>query len=145
MKNNKDLTKEAPSSPRVRVGGYVILARMADKGRATIAGTAGEYHFDCPVDNYLFSFKGVKSEEVKKLLMEGAGNAEIASWLDGHGIPKSEAEKTAWSDSMEAARPYDHPDHRDWFIGVCAEVGIDPATHTLFDYLDADDRESFFA
>ena len=30
-------------------------------------------------------------------------------------------------------------------IGVCKEVGIDPATHTLFDYLEADDRLSFAA
>ncbi|MCX8495465.1 MAG: DUF5069 domain-containing protein, partial [Akkermansiaceae bacterium] len=54
----KDLTKEAPSSPRTRVGGYVILARALDKGRAAIAGAGGEYHFDCPLDPYLFGFKG---------------------------------------------------------------------------------------
>ena len=29
---------------------------------------------------------------------------------------------------------------KDWFIGVCAEAGIDPATSTLFDYLEADDK-----
>jgi len=143
MKTPKNLTQEAPSSPRVRTGGYAILARMADKGRATIAGTAGEYHFNCPVDNYLFNFKGVTGEEVKQLLIEGADNAEIAAWLDAHGIPKTEDEKKTWSDSVEAARPYDHPERRDWFIGVCAEVGIDPASHTLFDYLEADDRETF--
>ncbi len=62
----KDLTKQAPASPRTRVGGYAILARMADKGRATLAGKNGEYHFDCPLDNYLFGFKGVKGDEVKK-------------------------------------------------------------------------------
>ena len=139
----KDLTKEAPSSPRVRTGGYAILARMADKGRAIIAGTAGEYHFDCPLDNYLFSFKGVKGEDVKELLIKGADNGEIAAWLDAHGIPKTDDEKNAWSDSVEADSPYDHPEQRDWFIGVCAEVGIDPASHSLFDYLDTDDRETF--
>ena len=36
-----------------------------------------------------------------------------------------------------------HPDKKDWFVGVCAEVGIDPATSTLFDYLETDDRKSF--
>src|SRR6187401_3125623 len=39
----KDLTREAPRSPRVRTNGYALLARMADKGRATINNTAGEY------------------------------------------------------------------------------------------------------
>ncbi len=30
-----DLTQFPPRSPRVRLGGYVILPRMLDKGRAT--------------------------------------------------------------------------------------------------------------
>jgi hypothetical protein len=42
IKNAKDLTREPPRSPRVRLGGYVIMARMIDKGRATINGTNGE-------------------------------------------------------------------------------------------------------
>ena len=33
-----DLTKQPPRSPRVRLGGYVVLPRMLDKGRATLAG-----------------------------------------------------------------------------------------------------------
>jgi hypothetical protein len=53
----KDLTKETPRSPRSRLGGYVILARMADRGRAALAGTLSEYHFACPVDQTLFGFK----------------------------------------------------------------------------------------
>jgi Domain of unknown function (DUF5069) len=64
----KDLTKEPPRSLCQRIGGYAVLARMADKGRATLNGTAGEYHFNCPLDNMLFSFKGVQAEDVKNLL-----------------------------------------------------------------------------
>jgi Domain of unknown function (DUF5069) len=139
----KDLTQEAPSSPRVRVGGYAILSRMTDKGRAQLAGKAGGYHFDCPLDNYLLGFKGVTGDEVKKLLEAGSNDEEIATWLDANGVPKTQEEITAWSDGLEAARPYDNPDKKDWFIGVCAEAGIDPATSTLFDYLEADDHMSF--
>jgi hypothetical protein len=136
----KDLTKQAPSSPRVRVGGYAILARTLDKGRADIAGTIGEYHYDCPLDNYLFGFKNVKGSDVRKLLENAATNEDVAAWLDKNGTPKTTEEVTAWSDSVESARPYDVPDKKDWFVGVCAEVGIDPATSTLFDYLEADDK-----
>lgn len=143
MSNAKDLSKEAPTSPRVRVGGYAILARMADKGRADINGTTGEFHFDCPLDNYLFGFKGVQGSDVRKELENGATNEDIAKWLDSHGEPKTEEEKKAWSDAVEAARPYDNPEKKDWFIGVCAEAGVDPQTSTLFDYLEADDRVSF--
>ena len=35
-----DLTQRPPRSPRVRLGGYVILPRMLDKGRATINGAS---------------------------------------------------------------------------------------------------------
>jgi len=139
----KDLSKEAPTSPRVRTGGYAILARALDKGRADLAGTVGEFHFDCPLDNYLFGFKGVKGSDIKDLLAAGRSNEEIAAWLDANGEPKSDAEITAWSDGVEAARPYDDPEKKDWFIGVCAEAGCDPATSTLFDFLEADDLASF--
>ncbi len=143
MSTAKDLTTEAPTSPRVRTGGYAILSRMADKGRADIAGTIGSYHFDCPLDNMLFGFKGVKGQDVREVLENGGSDETVAAWLDSHGDPKTEEEKNAWSDGIEAARPYDNPDKKEWFIGVCAEAGCDPASSTLFDFLEADDKTSF--
>jgi len=139
----KDLSKEAPRSPRVRIGGYALLARAIDKGRADIAGTPGEYHFDCPLDNYLFSFKGVKGSDVRTLLEKGATDAEVAAWLDAHGTPKTAAEVKEWSDGIETAKPYENPEKKEWFVGACAEVGIDPAKSTMFDLLETDDRKSF--
>lgn len=139
----KDLTQEAPTSPRIRTGGYAILARMADKGRAVIAGTNGDFHFDCPLDNMLFGFKGVQGSDVRTLLEQGTDNDGIAAWLDAHGTPKSEDEKRAWSDKVEAYRPFDDPEKKEWFVGVCAEAGCDPQTSTLFDFLEADDKASY--
>ena len=55
-----DLTKRPPRSARCRLGGYVLLPRMLDKGRAEIAGMAGEFHYDCPLDNIFFDFAGLK-------------------------------------------------------------------------------------
>lgn len=50
---SKDLTKEVPASPAGRVGGYVILARLADKARAEfLGGNVGEYHTGCPLDMF---------------------------------------------------------------------------------------------
>src|SRR5476649_2580706 len=77
MNNNvkgKDLTKEPPRSPRVRVGGYAILARTFDKCCALIAWNIGEYHFDCPLDNMLFGFKGVKGDDFKAEVEKGASD-----------------------------------------------------------------------
>lgn len=139
----KDLSKEPARSPRIRVGGYAILARMTDKGRASLNGTAGEYHFDCPVDNMLFGFKEVKGADVRPVLESGASDEQIAAWLDTHGARKTSAEVKAWSDSVERQRPYDNPEHREWFVSECARLGLKPETTTLFDYLEADDRASF--
>jgi len=143
MNAARDLTKEAPRSPRLRIGGYAILARMADKGRAFLNGTAGEYHFNCPVDNILFGFKGVTGAEVKPVLESGASDKQIATWLDTHGSSKTAAEVKAWSDATEASRPYENPEHKEWFAGECVRLGLKPETTTLFDYLEADDRASF--
>src|SRR5690606_20704917 len=90
LRNAKDLTREAPRSPRVRLGGYALMARMIDKGRATLNGTNGEYHFDCPVDNMLFGFKGVQGADVRQVLASGASDEEIVAWFNSHGSPKSE-------------------------------------------------------
>ena len=45
-----DLTQRPPRSPRCRLGGYVILPRMLDKGRATVVGRNGEYLAWFPTD-----------------------------------------------------------------------------------------------
>ena len=68
---------------------------------------------------------------------------EIAIWVDQNGISKSSDEVKAWSKEVEAYRPYDDPDKRDWFIGECKPLSLDPAKTTLFDDLEADDRASF--
>ena len=41
----RDLSKTPPRSPRERLGGFVIAARMLDKARADLAGTQGEYNY----------------------------------------------------------------------------------------------------
>lgn len=143
LPNVKDLTKQAPRSPGQRLGGYVIMARMIDKGRADIAGTIGEYHFDCPVDNMLFGFKGVKGAEVRKQLEAGATDEQILAWINSHGTPKTAEEIKAWSEQSEKLSFYNNPEKREWFIGECKKVGLDPAKATLFQYLDADDKASY--
>ena len=41
----RDLRKTPPRSPREKLGGFVIAARMVDKARADLLGTNGEYNF----------------------------------------------------------------------------------------------------
>jgi hypothetical protein len=139
----KDLTKEAPRSPRIRIGGYAILGRTTDKCHALLAGKLGEYHFDCPLDNMLFGFKGVKGDDFKKEVETGASDSELAAWLDKHGTPKTQAEIKEWADSVEKVTLVNDPEKKDYFIEECRKVGLDPYKASLFDWLEADDKASY--
>lgn len=138
----KDLTKEAPRSPRVRVGGYAILGRTIDKCRALVAGNIGEYHFDCPVDNTLFGFKGVKGADFKAQIENGASDQEMVEWLNRNGEKKTPAEIKRWSDDVSASSLYHDPEKRDYFVEETKKLGLDPAKTTTFDWLEADDKAS---
>jgi len=61
----------------VRLGGYVMLARILDKGRAELAGTAGEYKFNNPMDQHFFRFTGITAEALKNELATGKGDGEF--------------------------------------------------------------------
>ena len=143
MTTSKNLTKESPRSPRNHLAGYALMARMIDKGRASIEGNVGEYHYACPLDQMLFEFKGVKADEVKKLLGSGATDVEVVTWFNSHGTPKTSEEIQAWSTGVEGYRPYDDPEKKEWFAGECKALGLDPAKSTLADYLEMDDRVTF--
>ena len=140
----KDLTKMPPRSPHVRLGGFVILARAIDKCRATIAGQVGEYEFNCPLDNTLFSFKGLKGEDFKKFVATGVTDEEIAEWVKDNGLSKTMAEIHVWSDKTEKENYAHKPDSKEWLEGENKRLGLEKEG-TLFDYLDADDTASFFA
>jgi hypothetical protein len=139
----KDLTKEAPRSPRIRVGGYAILGRTIDKCRALVAGNIGEYHFDCPLDNTLFGFKGVKGDDFKAQIENGASDQQMAEWLDQSGEKKTPEEIKRWGDEAEASSLYNDPEKRDYFVEGCQKLGLDPAKTTTFDWLEADDKASY--
>ena len=138
-----DLTKIAPASPKTRVGGYVILARMADKARAEfLGGNLGDYHTDCPLDHMLLDWKGVQYSDVKQAILDGADDGKIAALLDDKGTSKSPEEIKEWSDSMVKMNPYFNPERREWYAGTCQEAGLDPATTPMFDWLEATDTPS---
>ena len=143
MNTNIDLRTHAPRSPSNRLGGYSILARSLDKGRATIAGTPGEYHFDCPLDNMLFSFKGIKGEEIRALLVDKRNDVEVVHWLNTHGTPKTRSEITQWSSEVEKYYPYNDSKKKEWFSKECKSLRIKPENTTLCEMLAEDDRNSF--
>lgn len=140
---DRDLTKQAPHSPRERIGGFVIAKRTVDKCRGSLAGTLGEYHYDCPLDNVLFSFKGINGEKFKAVVRAAKTYEEIGSWLQANGTKKTPAEIKAWSDGVEAESMINEPDKRAYFIENCTKLGLNPGKITTFDWIEADDRASF--
>jgi hypothetical protein len=139
----KDLTQEAPRSPKVVLGGYVILGRTLDKCRALLAGDIGDYHFDCPLDNMLFGWKRIIGNDFKAEVAKGASDDEMVKWVDSHGRPKTEEEKRAWREEMLKSSPYGDPEKREWYVEQLKELDLDPATTPLFDWLEKDDQVSY--
>ncbi len=138
-----DLSKQAPHSPRERLAGFVIGRRAADKCRASLAGTLGDYQYDCVLDNLLFDFKGITGEQFKTAVQAAANDEEVGAWLLANGTPKTPAEIKTWSDEMEASSLMKNPEKRGYFIQSCSELGLNPQMNSTFDWLEADDRENF--
>jgi hypothetical protein len=137
-----DLTKFPPRSPRVRLGGYVILPRCLDKGRATLAGKNGEYHYACPLDQGFLEFAGIDAEALKKELTKS--DTEVLAWINANAKhPRTAPEIMAWTAWQENRSP-DNPDSREYFNSL-HKAGAPNRTDiaTWFDVLDMDDYASF--
>ena len=139
----QDLTKQAPHSPRNRIGGFAIASRTADKCRAEMAGKLGEYHYDCPLDNILFTFKDITGAQFKTAVHASKTYEDVGAWLVANGTAKTPEVIKAWSDEVEARSPMKTAEKRDSFINNCSKLGLIPETSTTFDWLEADDRASF--
>ncbi len=140
--SNPDLTKFPPRSPRVRLGGYAILARCLDKGRATAAGKQGEYHFACPLDQRFLTFAGIDPEELKKQL--GKSDTEVLEWVNANAKHKrTTPEILAWSHWQDNLAP-DNPEGREYLNGI-HKAGAPKRTDitSWFDVLDMDDYVTF--
>jgi hypothetical protein len=144
IKNAPDLTQRPPRSPRVRLGGFVILPRMLDKGRATVVGKHGEYHYACPTDQRFLEFVGINSDALKKQLAAGKSDTEVLQWIEKNAKHKrTEPEIHAWSAFQEQRAP-GNTEGREFFQGIHAKIA--PKREdiaTWFDLLDLDDYVSF--
>lgn len=126
------------------MGGYVILPRCLDKGRALLAGTVGEYHFACPVDKTFFDFVGIEGDGLKAQLATGKGDGEVLEWIEKNARNKRAAwEISAWSHYQENEGPGDS-DFRDFFNKLHRAANPKREDiYSLFDLLELDDYVSY--
>ena len=140
-----NLTQRPPRSFRVRLGNYVVLARMLDKGRATLAKKNGEYVYNSPTDQRLVQFLGFDPDALLKELATGKGDGEILEWVQTHSkTPRAPWEIEAWSAFMEKRAPDSDAETLAFFakhLGRLSQTRED--IKTLFEFGELDDYVSF--
>jgi len=140
-----DLTQRPPRSFRVRLGNYVVLARMLDKGRATLAGKNGEYIYSSPTDQHLVQFLGFDPDALLKELATGKSDGEILEWVQTHSeTPRAPWEIETWSAFMDKRTPDTDAEtlalfaeHLGWLSKTREDV------KTFFEFGELDDYVSF--
>ena len=140
-----DLTERPPRSFRVRLGNYVILARMLDKGRATLARKNGEYKYNSGTDQHLVRFLGLDAKALLKELARGKGDGEILEWVPAHSkTPRAPWEIEAWSAFMDKRASDTGAETLASFaehLGRLSKTRED--VKTLFEFSELDDYVSF--
>jgi hypothetical protein len=117
-----DLTQRPPRSFRVRLGNYVVLARMLDKGRATLDPDA-----------------------LLKELATGKGDGKMLEWVKAHSKTlRSPWEIEAWSAYMDKRAPDSDAETLAYFakhLGRLSKTRED--IKTFFEFGELDDYVSF--
>src|SRR6266403_5653410 len=140
-----DLTQRPPRSFRVRLGNYVILARMLDKGRATLSKKNGEYKYNSGTDQHLVKFLGFDPDAMLKELAAGKGDGGMLEWVQAHSkTPRSPWEIEAWSAFMEKRAPDSDAETPAYFAGYLGRLSkTREDVKTLFEFGELDDYVSF--
>src|SRR6202453_2488281 len=140
-----DLTQRPPRSFRVRLGNYVVLARMLDKGRATLAGKNGEYIYNSPTGQRLVQCLGFDPDALLKELASGKGDGERLEWVQAHSkTPRSPWEIEAWSAFMEKRGLDGDAETLALFAGYLGKFSkTREDVKTWFEVIELDDYVSF--
>jgi len=139
-----DLTQHPPRSPRLRLGGYVVFPRILDKARAHLAGKLGEYKWNNPLDQRLFTFLGVKADDFLAAVQGGKSDSQMLEWANDHAQPKRQAwEIAAWTHWIENLAPGDAVRHAAFAELISKHCPAREDIRSLFDRLDLDDYVTF--
>ncbi len=132
-----DLRVQFPRSVREKIGGYVHLARMIDKCRASLAGTLGDYLYPCPLDNRLLDFTGLTADQFIHAV-ESRTDQDILDWVRIAATSRSPADLEKWNEMMLTLGP-DSEDKRAHFTKI--RDGIDSTRTDIMGWADLLDLE----
>ncbi len=140
-----DLTKSYPRSPRETLGGYVVAARTLDKCRAAVAGTLGDYHYDCPLDHLFFDFTGIDSDDFKDFVATGADDPSVAAWIQENAKPHPREEVIRWNNDLRYKRISEMPIELQVFLEDYIPEFVAPQGKSItywFDVYDIEEERS---
>ena len=123
---------------RVKMEGYVHLARMIDKCRAVLAGTEGEYIYPCPMDERLMEFAGITADQFTAAVKANPTDKGVAQWFKKASTPHQQIELTAWNETMLTRGP-STPDKQKYFNKL--RDAVDPSRIDLTAWSDLQDLE----
>ena len=83
-----NLVESIPRSPKIKIKGLVMLARMIDKARAYNSNKLGEYIFPCPIDKIILEFLGTNHKKFA-YKTQNLSDKEIASWIEEKCLHRS--------------------------------------------------------
>lgn len=135
-----DLRKSYPRSPREKMAGYVHLARMLDKCRATLAGTQGEYKYPCPMDQRLLDFAGITADQFTSTVRGAKDDRAVEDWFKKTANPRGASELELWNQTFLTWGP-DSEEQRAYFKNNID--AIDPSRTDITawaDMLDLDEK-----
>jgi hypothetical protein len=139
-----NLARGFPRSPRATLGGYVLAGRAVDKCRADLAGTIGDYHFDCPLDNMFLGFAGLKGSDLRDFLATGADDKAVAQWIEQHAQKRPRVEIIKWNNDLRYKRISELPDKFQEFmedyIPKNVPAALIPRLVYFFDIYDAEEK-----
>ena len=90
---------------RVKMDGYVHLARMIDKCRAVVAGTEGEYIYPCPMDERLMEFAGITADQFTATVKANPSDDAVARWFIQAAKAHPPVQLEAWNRMMLSRGP----------------------------------------
>lgn len=132
--------KEYPRSPRETLEGYVLAARAVDKCRAVLAGSQGEYHSNCPLDQIWLKFAEIDYGAFRSFVATGATDQEIAAWIGEHAKKRSRAEIIVWNNKQRDLRLSDLPPEGQEFMEDYIAKFI-PRNRVVYHWFDIYDLE----
>ena len=136
-----DLTKYYPRSVREKLGGVVMLARTADKAKATANGTNGDYHYKCPMDQTVLKFLTIGHEDFLAKAKSASSDAELVEAIKSHIESKSPSEIEQFNSDFLQMTPAPGTDSAAFFDKLRASIAPDRTDVTTWsDVLDLDEQ-----